>query len=176
MLAVLMLLDDDCERSEFEKLYNRYKNEAYHIALKILCDSSLAEDAVADAFLSVARNFAAVRFLDAKKQHGYIAVTVTNAARMILRRNRHSLDELEYDDEKYVPTEEISSFDPLWVKECMRKLCGSDVQILYLRYVLCLEHSEIAVSLGISQEASRKRLQKAKQRLAKLLKEGDEIG
>ena len=43
MLAENMLLDGECEKTEFEKLYNEYKNEAYYIAYKILDDSALAE-------------------------------------------------------------------------------------------------------------------------------------
>ena len=59
------------------------------------------------------------------------------------------------------------------IKECMRRLCEADREILYLKYFLALGHGEIALALGISQEASRKRLQKAKQRLKELLeKEG----
>ena len=73
MLAENMLLDGECEKTQFEKLYNEYKNEAYYIAYKILDDSALAEDAVADAFLSLAGNFKTVSALDAHKKHGYIS-------------------------------------------------------------------------------------------------------
>lgn len=176
MLAVNLLLNDECERSEFEKLYNEYKNEAYYIAYKILDDSALAEDAVADGFLSLAGNFRTFSALDADKKHGYIIVTIRNSARMILRKNRHHRDDLEYIDEQYTPDEDINRYDRLWIKECVSRLCREDAQILYLRYALELDHKQIARLLGISQTASRKRLQKARQRLAEKLKEGDENG
>lgn len=176
MLAVNLLLNDECERSEFEKLYNEYKNEAYYIAYKILDDSALAEDAVADGFLSLAGNFRTFSALDADKKHGYIIVTIRNSARMILRKNRHHRDDLEYIDEQYTPDEDINRYDRLWIKECVSRLCREDAQILYLRYALELDHKQIARLLGISQTASRKRLQKARQRLAEKLKEGEDNG
>ncbi len=176
MLAVNLLLNDECERSEFEKLYNEYKNEAYYIAYKILDDSALAEDAVADGFLSLAGNFRTFSSLDADKKHGYIIVTIRNSARMILRKNRHHRDDLEYIDEQYTPDEDINRYDRLWIKECVSRLCREDAQILYLRYALELDHKQIARLLGISQTASRKRLQKARQRLAEKLKEGEDNG
>lgn len=176
MLAVNLLLNDECERSEFEKLYNEYKNEAYYIAYKILDDSALAEDAVADGFLSLAGNFRTFSALDADKKHGYIIVTIRNSARMILRKNRHHRDDLEYIDEQYTPDEDINRYDRLWIKECVSRLCREDAQILYLKYALELDHKQIARLLGISQTASRKRLQKARQRLAEKLKEGEDNG
>lgn len=176
MLAVNLLLNDECERSEFEKLYNEYKNEAYYIAYKILDDSALAEDAVADGFLSLAGNFRTFSALDADKKHGYITVTIRNSARMILRKNRHHRDDLEYIDEQYTPDEDINRYDRLWIKECVSRLCREDAQILYLKYALELDHKQIARLLGISQTASRKRLQKARQRLAEKLKEGEDNG
>ncbi len=171
-----MLLDDECERSEFEKLYNEYKNEAYCIAFRILDDSALAEDAVADGFLSLAGNFKTVSDLDAHKKHGYIIVTIRNAAKMILRKGKHHLDDLEYIDEQYMPDETMNRYDKLWIKDCARKLCKADAEILYLKYSMELDHKQIARLLGISQTASRKRLQKARQRLAEKLKEGDDNG
>ena len=176
MLPINILLSDECERSEFEKLYNEYKNEAYYIAYKILDDSALAEDAVADAFLSLAGNFKTVSALDAHKKHGYIIVTIRNSARMIRRKNRHHLDDMEYNDEEYIPHEDINVYDKLWIKECASRLCKADAEILYLKYALELDHKAIARLLGISQTASRKRLQKARQRLSEKLKEGDENG
>lgn len=176
MLAVNLLLNDECERSEFEKLYNEYKNEAYYIAYKILDDSALAEDAVADGFLSLAGNFRTFSAIDADKKHGYIIVTIRNSARMILRKNRHHRDDLEFIDEQYIPDEDINRYDRLWIKECASRLCKADAEILYLKYALELDHKQIARLLGISQTASRKRLQKARQRLAEKLKEGEDNG
>lgn len=166
------LLADE-QLSDFERLYNKHKNEAYHIAFRILADSAAAEDAVADGFLSIARCFKTVSSLDAHKQHRYIIVTITNAANMILRKNKSHLDDVEFRDDEHVPDEVITLHDKLWIKECMKRLCQTDKEILYLRYALQLDHSEIALTLGISREASRKRLQKAKHSLKQLLeKEG----
>ena len=172
MLPLNMILIDADSINEFEKLYNRYKNEAYGIAYTILGDSLLAEDAVSDGFLSVARSFKTVSSLDDHKKHGYIVVTIKNAARMILRKGKHQRDELEYNDDEYIPDETIDKYDVMWIKESMKKLDKADVEILYLKYSLEFDHKTIARTLGISQTASRKRLQKARKRLAEKLKGG----
>ena len=176
MLPVYMLLNEDNEKSEFEKLYHEYKNEAFFIAYRILNDSALAEDAVSDGFLSLAANYDIIKSLDDRKKHGYFIVTIKNAAKMILRKGKNHLNDLEYIDDEYTPGEEINIYDRLWIKECLSKLCKEDTEILYLRYALELDHKAIARTLGISQTASRKRLQKARQRLTEKLKEGDENG
>ena len=44
------------EEADFEKLYRKYYRLVYAVALDILKDSSLAEDAAAESFLKIARS------------------------------------------------------------------------------------------------------------------------
>ena len=165
------LVDDD-DLSDFEKLYNENKILAYSVAMKILENNALAEEAVSDAFLSIAKNFQIVNNLNAHKKNKYIIITIRNSANMILRKEKNALDALPLEEDN-VSDDDITAFDIGLIKECMKKLNQTDKEIIYLRYTLGLSHKQIADTLGISQSASRKRLQKAKQTLRKLLeKEG----
>lgn len=164
------LIDDD-DLSDFEKLYNDNKILAYSIAMKILDNKALAEEAVSDAFLSIAKNFQTVNNLKAHKKKKYIIITIRNASNMILRKEKNDLDNLPLDEEEYVSDEDITAFGIELIKECMKRLCQTDKEIIYLRYTLDMDHKQISSTLSISQAASRKRLQKAKQALKRLLEE-----
>ena len=57
MLAFyLSLIDDEVSRSQFEEFYERYRHIMLHVALSVLHDRSLAEDAVHDAFLRIIKD------------------------------------------------------------------------------------------------------------------------
>lgn len=171
MIAVSMaLIDDEKDKKAFEKLYYEKRNMMYAVAFKILGNVSLAEEAVSDAFLSIAKNFQTVSVLNVHKLQKYLIITVRNAANMILRKEKNALDELPLDDE-YVSDEDITEHDHDRIKKCMAKLEQIDKEIIYLRYSLELDHRQIAAALGISTAASRKRLQKARHRLKQILTE-----
>lgn len=164
------LIDDD-DLSDFEKLYNDNKFLAYSIAMKILSNNALAEEAVSDAFLSIAKNFQIVNNINTQKKNKYIIITIRNASNMILRKEKNDLDNLPLDEEDIVSDEDITVFGIELIKECLKRLSQTDKEIIYLRYTLDMDHKQISNVLGISQEASRKRLQKAKQALKRLLEE-----
>lgn len=166
----MALIDDEDDKKAFEKLYYEKRNLMYAVAFRILNNESLAEEAVNDAFLSVARNFQTVGRLSAHKLQKYLIITSRNAANMILRKEKNALDELPLEDE-YVSDEDITSRGIDTLKKCMSKLPQTDKEIIYLRYAADMDHRQIGAVLGISQAASRKRLQKAKQRLKALLTE-----
>ena len=53
----LTLIEETTEKEKFEVLYYRYRDLMHYIAMAILHDEHLAEDAVQEAFFRVARNF-----------------------------------------------------------------------------------------------------------------------
>ena len=55
MLVFLQIIDNPEEQSRFEKLYWTYRGLMFHVAKKILGNDQDAEDAVQDAFLSIAK-------------------------------------------------------------------------------------------------------------------------
>lgn len=166
----MALIDDEEDKKAFEKLYNEYRLLMYSVAMKILNNNSLAEDAVSDAFLSISKCFKKVNNLNAHKKHRYLIITIRNAANMILRKEKNSLDNISLDED--IPSDEdIIKNDLETIKLCMRRLNRTDKEMIYCHYSLGMYHRQISEALGISEAASRKRLQKARQDLMKLLKE-----
>ena len=176
MLAVcLALIDDEEDKISFEILYHKYERRAYAIAYDILQNSAQAEDACAEAFFSIARNFHKLRHLDPHKLDKYIVVTVKNRARNIRRDEQSHNETLQYNDAIGPLTDTILSQHKYnYVLECIKKLSDTDREILYLRTYYGLEYSEIAQTLGINAAAARKRLEHARKSLSKLLNEGEE--
>lgn len=160
------------ELCEFEALYLQNRQLAYQIAFKILHNAQLAEDAVSDAFFSIAKNFSRLRSLNSHKMQYYIVVTVRNMSINLLRREQPYRDAVEYDDTlAHTPAPESETHDSL--QRCLMLLSASDREILYLRVNLELRFSEIAAALGITPAAARQRYRYAKTKLRKLLEEDD---
>ena len=57
MLIYLQMLDTPEEKSKFETLYYTHRRTMLHIAMQILKDHQLAENAVQEAFIRLAKNF-----------------------------------------------------------------------------------------------------------------------
>ena len=169
-MMYMALIDDEGDKKAFEKLYYENRILLFSIAMKIINNNALAEEAVSDAFLSIAKNFQTVNILNAHKKHKYLIITIRNAANMILRKEKNDLDNLPL-DETIVSDDDIANVDLQILKKCMHDLNQTDKEIIYLYYSLGMDHKQISDTLGISQAASRKRLQKAKQALKKLLEE-----
>ena len=169
-MMYMALIDDENDKKAFEKLYYDNRILVYSIAMIILGNNALAEEAVSDAFLSIAKNFQTINKLNDHKKRKYIIITIRNASNMILRKEKNSLDDLPL-DETIVSDEDIANVDFQILKKCMHDLNQTDKEIIYLRYTIGMDHKQISDTLCISQAASRKRLQKAKQTLKRLLEE-----
>ena len=56
MLIYMSMIDSDEDKDLFEGLYLKYRKHMKYIALQILGDEYLAEDAVHNAFVKIAKN------------------------------------------------------------------------------------------------------------------------
>ena len=63
MLPV-MVFDTPEQKSKFEEAYLKYNKMGFYYAREILHDDALAEDALHDAFLSLARNLDKIGEID----------------------------------------------------------------------------------------------------------------
>ncbi len=176
MLFICMaLIDDEEDKKSFDELYNKYETTAISIALKILKNREAAEDACAEAFLSIAKCYERIKNLEPQKLERYIVVTVENASFDIYNNEKKYGKKVPLDDNFSDLTDEsLSNRDYAEIVRCIKKLSYTDQEILYLRINFGLKHNEIADTLHISNAAARKRLQSAKENLIVLL-EKEEI-
>ena len=171
--AVLMLclsaIESPEDKVKFETLYYKYRGFMLKIAAQILHGEQDAEDAVHNAFLSIAKNMKIVPGPDSPKMRGFIYVVTENKAIDLLRERRRRENEERLEDQPFcVPPPEEHNL--AW---CISQLPPRYQEAILLKYSHGYSTREMADILGISFAAASKLDQRAKNRLKELCeKEG----
>ena len=76
MLVYLQMIETPLEKSKFEQLYHQYRALMFHVANGILHNDRDAEDAVHNAFVSIAENISKIEDPNCPKTKGYIVTIV----------------------------------------------------------------------------------------------------
>ena len=147
-LVALVVRSDDVALAE---LYDRYGRVAHGLALRILRDEALAEDAVQEAFLAVWRS--AGRFIPerAKASTWILTLVHRRAVDLVRREERRRAEVL---DESYDAaggsTEETAwlLFQRERVQAALRKLPDQQREALELAYYGGFTQAELAERLG----------------------------
>ncbi len=148
-LLSLVATSDDLALAE---LYDRFGGIAYGLALRVLRDESLAQDAVQEAFLDVWRT--ADRFLAerAKASTWILTLVHRRAVDLVRREERRRAEPLEGAPEPPAPEnvaeEATSRFRRRIVQEALRRLPPEQRQALELGYYGGLTQSQLAEQLG----------------------------
>lgn len=176
MLAFYMaMIDTPEEKADFETLYLTYKGKFFSVAYGILKNHHDAEEAVSQAFFTIAKSFSKISSLEKANRDAYLKVVIRNAAIDFFRRakNDKSVAIEEMDDfnaaSDDVSDEVLSGINYESIVEAIRSLPEHDAEPLYLFYVRELSVKEIAETIRESEETVKKRLQRARKKLRTLL-------
>lgn len=178
MLALyLQLIDSPEARSEFEKLYYKYRKLMYYIAFDVLQDSHLAEDVVSETFLNLAKKFSRIQeFGDifCPKVKRYVVISVKNTAlNMLKNRNRHHevfVEEIELGEiSDDVMNEIIEREDAVAVMQLIEDLSDIYREVMQLYAVCGHDVADVANILEMSKETVYKRIQRARKMLKNML-------
>jgi RNA polymerase sigma factor (sigma-70 family) len=148
-LVSLVASSDDEALAE---LYDRFGGVAYGLALRILRDDALAQDAVQDAFLGVWRT--ANRFLPerAKASTWILTLVHRRAIDLVRRENVRRGEPLEHAPEPASPEtvegEATLGFQRRVVQEALKGLPPEQREALELAYYGGLTQSQLAERLG----------------------------
>ena len=159
------------DEKEFEVFYIKFYRRMVSVAFEILGNRFLAEDAVSDAFLRITRNWKKIRNLSEEQKDYYVFISAKNAALNVMKKEEMYIDSVEFDD-SMLSDENLHDTSDEFITEQMKRLASKDREILYLKYSMGFDYKAIAGTIGISVSAARKRVQYAKENLAKLLKNG----
>jgi len=182
----MMVFDTAQERDKFEQAYARYNRMGFYYAREILHDDALAEDALQDAFLALARNLDKIGDVDCNKSFNYFVTIVKNTAISALRRQRRA-QMVDIDDDDCVfqledraagPEETAVSRDGYErLLAAIRTLKPEYQAPLLLKYANGFSEAEIAKTLGMTVSNVSVRIHRAKQKLNVILKEkgGDDL-
>jgi RNA polymerase sigma-70 factor (ECF subfamily) len=171
----LVALAARSEQSALAELYDRFGRPAYGLALRILRDEALAEDAVQEAFLALWRT--AARFVPERgKASTWILTLVHRRAVDIVRREeRGRADALEQAPE---PQSRDTVDEEAWlrlrrerVQDALRKLPDQQREAIELAYYGGFTQSELAERLGQPLGTIKSRMFLGLARLRELLGE-----
>jgi RNA polymerase sigma factor (sigma-70 family) len=163
------------DESALAELYDRFGRVAYGVALRILRDEKLAEDAVQEGFLAAWRN--ADRFMPerAKASTWLLTLVHRRAVDLVRRENRRRADALP-EDADYATSD--SAEDDAWlrfererVQAALRELPDQQREALELAYYGGFSQSELAERLGQPVGTIKSRMFTGLARLRQLLAE-----
>lgn len=169
------MLDEAEDKAAFEDIYNAYKSKMLAVAYNVLGNYHDSEEAVSQAFFTVAKSFVKIRGRCRPEQEAYINIVTKNAALDIYRKkkseNSIAIEDVAdmSDGNDNVSDEALSDFGYNRVVEAIRSLPEKYAQPLYMFNVTGLSVREIASAVKESETTVKKRLQRARCKLRELL-------
>lgn len=172
LLFYLSLLDTADQEILLTHIYVEYKALMKHIALSILHNEDLAEEAVHDAMLKIIDWVKSHPETDPQKVKSFVCIvakrTALNNLKYEQRRRTVSLEDLAIEPAVWDNYEEIDRAD---VISAINQLPYKYQEILQLAAQHELSIKEIAKILNLSQANTRKRLQRARKAIYKKWRE-----
>jgi RNA polymerase sigma-70 factor (ECF subfamily) len=163
------------DRSAFEQLVRRTYADAYTLAYRLTANEEDARDVVQEAYERAYKSIKRFRG-DSRFSTWMYRITANCASTLLTRRTRGSHDELPLDAPLADPRPEI---DPEAMAEAgfvrdrmtaaLADLPPRLRAVVVLRDVYDLPHEAIAAELGITQEAAKVRLHRARRKLRERL-------
>lgn len=159
-------------------LYDRYGKVAYGVALRVLRDPALAEDAVQEAFLGVWRQ--AATYDRARGTTSTWILTLVHRRAVDLVRRQHRFNALPVELKAATPEHAVESADGKVVlrnevQAALRTLSSAEREVLDLAYWGGLTQSEIATALGIPSGTVKSRTFNALAKLREALRETNDL-
>jgi len=179
----LVALVARADESALAELYDRVGRIAYGLALRVLRDDRLAEDAVQEGFLTVWRTAAAFRAERAKASTWILTLVHRRAVDLVRREERRRAeplpDEIAAQSARVAePTDEAAwlRFERERVQDALRQLPDVQREAIELAYYGGFSQSELAERLGVPLGTIKSRMFAGLARLRELLDESAQEG
>lgn len=175
-IIYLAFIDELSDKELFIQLYNTHRQSMFFIANQVLHDDYLAEDAVHDAFLRVAKTIDRIDFsLNPRNLLLTIAKNAALTARTARDHEIFTFDSvgINYTDTAYDLEEHFNALSD--VEVIMRIVDSMPHEygtVFRLKYTHDLTYRQISSLLDISVDSAKKRIQRIKERIKSILKEG----
>lgn len=160
----LMILIQHGDERAFERLYDRHRAVALRVAMRLLRDRDLAEEAVQEGFVGLWRSRASYRPSTASAR-SWLLVIVSNRAIDLRRRERNRGRILSGDAPSSNPPapdrtdlEAIASVDHQQLRSQLERLPSEQRQVIELAYFTGLTHQQIAQRLELPLGTTKGRL------------------
>ena len=172
------LIDSEEGVIRFEKIYYAYRKQMFYVAREVLNNDELAEDAVQEALISIAKRIDHL-LSDDRMIRAYVLTVARNTAFHLKKKeaeNQH--DEINYDtldaepnsslEQQYIFSETVEE-----LKMAISRLPDLYQDALLMRFVYDMDYNDIAKALKRSPVAVRQQVSRGKKMLIQMLdKEG----
>lgn len=165
LLFYLSLIEDKDDIVVFERIYDEYKDQMHRVAMKVLKDHHLAEDAVQIAFWGIARNMKTVPTSSESELRAYIFVATRNVACTVMRNQQEHEEFLDIYELETTTTDDV--FQKIVNDQDYHNLLSLIMslpivyrEVLMMRFVMELAPKEIGQVMGskpatVSQQITR---------------------
>ena len=174
MLLFLSMLETPEEQSRSTALYETYRYLLWYVAKDILKDRDLAEDAVQEAYLTLARHMDRVEEVNSPRTKRFLVTIVKSRAIDILRRQRR-VEVTEYEDAlgDAADTDALDAYLTVEFYEqlvtAIRSLDENYRVVLECRYLHEMSEKETAETLGLAEKTVNVRVWRARKKLQQVL-------
>ena len=154
------------DQKAFQHFYQENCGLVYSIALRILRDGSLAEDAVQEAFVKIWRSAGQFDATLGTPQ-GWISVIARNVALDLIRKRRPH-EELSDTDMTAIAADPCEPSDPK-LGQCLARLPEEQITAIITMYTYGMSHSELSIHLGAPVGTIKSRVRRATASLKKYM-------
>jgi RNA polymerase sigma factor (sigma-70 family) len=178
-LAVPIIYDELVERCQkgdvygYAELYKKYSRAMYNTSLRIVNNSSDAEDILQEAFTDAFRRLQDFNF---NSPFGaWLKKIIINKSISLLRKRKMLLVDIDNTNVTELPDEEMIDESMILlqvetIKKCMQQLNNEQRTVLSLYLFEGYDHEEIGGILHISSSSVRSQYMRARQKLLNLIK------
>ncbi len=164
-MIFLLMIDTPEDKRKFVILYEKYRYLMQKIAVDVLHDPFLAEDAVHNAFLKLIIHMDDIGEPDSLQTKRYLITVVKNTAVDLYRKKNIRIQREVYMDElreEDMPVSYMETDLENDVLDILKNLPVKYRDILLLKYSSHLENNEIARLCGIQEGTVRQRISRGK--------------
>lgn len=164
-MMFLMMADAPEDKRKFVILYEKYRYLMQKVAMDVLHDRFLAEDAVHNAFLNLAVHLDGIGEPESLRAKRYLITAAKNAAIDLYRKkNMRIRKEVCMDEwkEENMPLTYMETDVENDVLDLLKNLPVKYRDIFLLKYSAHMENSEIARLCGIREGTVRQRISRGK--------------
>lgn len=163
------MIDTYDKKDKLEQLYLKYRKLMKYIALNILSDEQLSEDAVHNAFLKIINHLDKFSSIDCQETKNLIVIIVRSVSIDMYRKRNKEFDKTDIIDKELSTETDFSAVQTEDIIKEIEALPEIYKDILLLKIEYDYTDKEIAKILGIKADTVSKRLERARNRLKQQL-------
>lgn len=165
LLFYLSLIENPQNDDDFEKIYYKYRHLMYKVAKSHTNNHHLAEEALQNAFIGIAKNIDRIKTFNEDYLEIYLCKAAKNCAFSVLRKENNTLNKTEnYDDEMKNTEFNPDDFNKIYETELLTLVINyiksmkreySDILTYYFLHDMTLKECSIALNIPLSTAKTR---------------------